>query len=105
MTNCTTETIYHLFGEWTISGVDDQFRVLSETLQEMASGPNKLPHVDCGNICSFDMSGLQLLHVWLECAKMQGIIVQLVNLPDSMQQTIRRLGFGHAFHEISPGTV
>ena len=92
-----------LSGDWSISGVVKQVDSLSHSLQKLESGPNKKLHVDCGNINSIDMNGLQLLHVWIECARMRGMEVQLVNLPDSMYKTIQQLGAGQCFKNSHQG--
>lgn len=96
---------HQLSGDWTISGVVDQVGLLSKSLQRLASAQKKCVCIDCGRIDSIDMSGLQLLHVWMECAKMCGVKAQLVNLPDSMQQTIQRLGLGCCFTNNYPDYV
>ncbi|MDD5284369.1 MAG: STAS domain-containing protein [Desulfuromonadaceae bacterium] len=93
---------HNLSGDWTISGVMSQVDSLSDSLQKGGTGRKKNLHVDCARISNIDMSGLQLLHVWIECARMRGISPQLVNLPDGMQETIRRLGLGKCFTDSYP---
>jgi anti-anti-sigma regulatory factor len=105
MKSRTTETMQPLSGDWTISGVENQVDSLSRSLLALASARNKKVHVDCGGIDTIDMSGLQLLHVWLECASARGIQAKLVNLPDDMYQTIKRLGLGHCFPDSYPDVV
>jgi len=97
MAKQTTESKHQLTGDWTISGVVKQVDALSHTLQKQEPGKNIKLHVDYAEIANIDMSGLQLLHVWMECAKMRGVNKQLVNLPDDMHQTIQRLGLGQCF--------
>ncbi len=98
------EIMHHLSGDWTISGVDSQFTSLNKTLSTLSSSQNKILLADCTHIDSIDMSGLQLLYVWMECAKIQDITIQLINQPDSMQQCIHRLGFQHSFQNNPPVT-
>lgn len=93
---------HKLSGDWSISGVVNQLDSLSRSLQKLTSGRKKNIHIDCGNINSIDMSGLQLLHVWLELVKVRGVDAQLINLPDGMQQTIERLGLGKCFTHSYP---
>ncbi len=102
MADTTSEFRHRLSGEWTISEIDSQFESLNGILQQLSSSQQNILHVDCSTIGSMDMSGLQLLYVWMECAKMQGIGVRLVNQPHGMRQTIRKLGFEHCFPVSSP---
>jgi len=92
-----TDLKHYLSGDWSISGVVSQVDSLSQTLQNLEADQNKKLHVDCARINKIDMSGLQLLHVWRECASMRGIEARLVNLPEHMQQTIRQSGFEQHF--------
>lgn len=101
----TADSRHQLSGDWTISGVVNQVDSLSKSLEKLASASKKRIHIDCGRIDSIDMSGLQLLHVWMELVKMRGIETELLNMPDGMQQTIKRLGFGHSFTDNYPGTA
>ena len=102
MTDGTSEIRHQLSGEWTISEIDTHFDSLNGALQQLSCSRQNILLVDCGTIDSMDMSGLQLLHVWTECAKIQGIGVRLVNQPHCMRQIIQRLGFKESFPESSP---
>jgi anti-anti-sigma regulatory factor len=102
MTTRTTDTKHHLSGDWTISGVVDQCKQLSRSLKDLESGRKKRLHIDCGKINCIDMSGLQLLHVWMELVKMRGVEAELLNLPDDMQHIIQRLGLGQSFTDNYP---
>lgn len=102
MATKTTDGKHHLSGDWTISGVVNQVDLLSQSLEKLASTRKKRLCIDCGNIDSIDMSGLQLLHVWMELVKMRGVETKLLNLPDDMQHTIQRLGLGQSFTDNYP---
>lgn len=97
-----TEGKHHLSGDWTISEVTSKIDDLSDSLKELTAKQGETLHVDCSKIGSVDMSGLQLLHVWLQCARMRGIRTQLINLPECMRQTIQRLGLQQAFTDNYP---
>ncbi len=97
-----TDTKTELSGDWTISGVVGQVDSLSHSLIKLSSARNKKVHIDCGGIDAIDMSGLQLLHVWLECASARGIQAILINLPEEMLLTIDRLGLGQCFTDNYP---
>jgi anti-anti-sigma regulatory factor len=102
MAKRTSGSKHHLSGDWTISGVADQCEALSRSLQDLESGQKKKLQIDCGKINNIDMSGLQLLHVWMELVRMRGVETRLFNLPDDMLQTIQRLGLRHPFTDNYP---
>jgi len=98
----TTEHEHHLSGDWTIAGVVTQVDALSNSLEKLSGGKNRRLHVDCAKIDCIDMSGLQLLHVWMQCANMRGVQTQLINLPEAMKQIIQRLGLNQSFTDNYP---
>lgn len=102
MATRTTDNNHHLSGDWTISGVVSQADLLSRSLEKLASTRKKRIRIDCGSIDAIDMSGLQLLHVWMELVKMRGVEAELLNLPDDMLHTIERLGLGQSFTDNYP---
>lgn len=102
MAMLSTGTKHHLSGDWTISGVVGQVDLLSQSLKKLESTKKKRIHIDCGNIDSIDMSGLQLLHVWMELVKMRGVETRLLNLPADMQQAIESLGLVQSFTDCYP---
>jgi len=102
MTTPTTDTKHQLSGDWTIFGLVHQVDWLSKSLEKLASAGKKTVHIDCGRIDAIDMSGLQLLQVWMQCAKARGIQAHLINLPDYMQQTIQTMGLGQCFTDNYP---
>ncbi len=101
----TTEHEHHLSGDWTIAGVITQVEALSHSLEKLSDHQNKRLNVDCAKIDCIDMSGLQLLHVWIQCANMRGVQTQLINLPEAMQQIIQRLGLNQSFTDNYPGAA
>ena len=86
----TTESILNLSGDWTISGVVGQLDLLSSSLNALASAGKNRVHIDCGKIHAIDMSGLQLLHAWLDLVEMRGINTELINLPEHRHQNSHR---------------
>ena len=94
----TKGTVAHLQGDLTHSGVTDNIiNSLSVSLQQVASGGEKNFRIDCGNIGTADISGLQLLYVWMQCARFRGVEPELVNLPDTLQKIMQKMGLGHCF--------
>lgn len=96
MISYTNDTGVKLSGHWNTSGVVLQIESLS-TLNQLESGLEKLSSVDCSGISSIDMSGLQLLHVWLQCVRLRGGKPELTNLPQSMRQIIKQAGLQNCF--------
>jgi len=96
MVTRTNGTGIKLSGHWNLSGAVRQIESLS-TAHQPESGPETLSSVDCSEISSIDISGLQLLHVWLQCVRLRGGKPELINLPESMRQTIKRLGLENCF--------
>ena len=94
----TNETEVKLSGHWNHSGVILQIESLP-TLHRMESGLEKLFDIDCGEIGGVEMSGLQLLYVWMQCVRLRGVKPELINLPESMRRTIKRLGVENFFSD------
>jgi len=98
VTNQTNCAGIKLSGHWNLSGVVLQIESLS-TLHKLSSGLEKLYRIDCSEINSVDMTGLQLLYVWMQCISLRGLKPELINLPEGMQQTIKRLGLEKCFSD------
>lgn len=91
-------TVAHLHGDLTHSGVTQNIiDSLAVSLHKMESGGEMNICIDCGRIRSADISGLQLLYVWMQCARFRGVETKLVNLSDSLRRTLHKLGLGHCF--------
>lgn len=94
----TKGTVAHLQGDLTLSGVTDNIiNSLSVSLQRVASGGGKNFRIDCGKIYTADIRGLQLLHVWMQCARFRGVEPELVNLSGNLQKFMQKTGLGHSF--------
>jgi len=83
--------MHHLSGDWTIAGVVGKLGLLTHLLQQQASAGEKFIHIDCGEIDSIDMSGVQLIHVWRECGRMRDVNIQLVNVPERLRYSMQSL--------------
>lgn len=88
MSNCTNGTGIKLSGDWTLSGLVHQIESLS-TLLHLECGLGETFHIDCSEISSVDMSGLQLLYAWMQCVSIRGVKPELANLPEGIQQAIK----------------
>jgi len=95
MTFCSEGTVAYLRGDLTHSGVTRNIiNSLAVFLQQIAIRGGKDIRIDCGRILAADISGLQLLNVWMECARFKGVNPELVNLSDTLQQAMKKVGFG-----------
>ncbi len=100
MANHASGSEFKLSGNWNHSGVVFQINSLS-TLQQLESGLDKLFRIDCSEISSVDMSGLQLLYVWMQCVMLCGVKPELINMPKAMQQAIKQLSLEKCFSDFS----
>jgi len=90
--------VAHLHGDLTHSGMTSgSIDALDVSLQRIESGGEKNIRIDCSRIRTSDISGLQLLYVWMQCARFRGVEPELVNLSDSLQQAMQMMGVGHCF--------
>ena len=95
---CTEGTVAHLQGDLTHSGATHNIiNSLAVSLQRTVSGGDKNIRIDCERICTADFNGLQLLFVWMQSARFRGVEPELINLPDSLRQSMQRMGFEHCF--------
>lgn len=90
-------TVAHLEGDWTMNGVAEHIDSLVLSLGQMESRGEKNLQINCKCIEETDTSGLQLLNVWVECARLRGIEPKLINVPNNMRRAINELGFKHSF--------
>ena len=98
----TEGSVAHLQGDLTHSGVTDNIiNLLAASMQKIVSGGDKFIHIDCERVRTADISGLQLLYVWMQCARFRGVEPALVNLSDSLLQAMQRMGFDNCFTSIS----
>ena len=92
-----------LTGDWTIAGVKAQVeRLTGYTSKTVHEPENSLMTVDCGDIVEIDMTGLQLLYVWLHCVRQRGLQPCLTNLPECMSRLMARLGVDKLFADTYP---
>jgi len=102
LTTHTSKHKHELNGDWSMTGVVNQLDSLNRTLNILDSDQNKILHVDCTKVNNIDMSGLQLLHVWRECAGIRGVELRMINVPDQMHRVIKSVGLGQSFYGSFP---
>ncbi len=99
----TTGTVAHLQGDLTHSGISHTItKSLAAALQQIVTRGLKTLHIDCSRIHCADASGLQLLYVWMQCARFRGVEPTLINLPDYLKLSMRSMEFGDCFNELVP---
>ncbi|WP_041245404.1 STAS domain-containing protein [Geotalea uraniireducens] len=97
-----------LCGNWSITGVTDQLKFLKIQLQSLSfsnaadtrasSCPMENdPEIDMKDVDQIDLSGCQLLAIWLRHVKLLGLSPVLINVPEEFRQNIHFLGFGSEY--------
>ena len=100
---CMQGPVAHLQGDLTCAGMTSNgIESLSESLHQIESVGGKNLRIDCGKILSADFSGLQLLYVWMQCARIRGMESELVNLPTILHAALQRIGLWNCFQVVSP---
>ncbi len=98
MTICMNGRVVHIKGDLTLSGVTcGSIDSMAKSLQQIEYSGEKNIRIDCISIRAADISGLQLLYVWMQCARFSGVESELVNLPVNLQRTIKNMDVGHCF--------
>lgn len=85
----------HLEGDWTCTGAEQNIDSLAISLQQLESAQEEVLFIDCGQVQEADVTGLELLQVWLECARIRGVKPTLVNINERLQQIMQDLNFRH----------
>lgn len=83
-----------LTGDWTIAEITQHVEKLMKLSND--SMPGEIS-IDCSGIRAIDLSGFQLLYVWLRCLQIKGLRPRLVNIPEQILESQRMLGFQPTF--------
>jgi len=94
----------HLEGDWTCTGAELNIDSLANSLQQLESVQEEVLFIDCGQVQEADVTGLELLQVWLECARIRGVKPTLVNINERLQQIMNELNFRHCLTIDCPDT-
>ncbi|BCS53967.1 lipid asymmetry maintenance protein MlaB [Geobacter sp. SVR] len=89
----------HLEGDWTISTITQRANSLMEfsTQQSEVVLQGLVVNIDCSGIEKIDVSGLQLLYVWLQCMNLKGFRTKLTNISAAMREMLVRMGLHTIF--------
>lgn len=96
MTTQASNVSARLQGDWTIEGAVRQIDPLME-LSNIWDRANAIIDIDCSGIAKIDLCGFQLLYTWLHCLDIRGVKLNLVNIPNIVTETQRRLGLSRLF--------
>lgn len=101
--NTTEANRLCLTGDFTISGVADQFPLLAQHLAQLtdtqchkklhAGAADDLPEMDLVGITALDACGCQLLALFSRALLQSGISLRIRNIPEEFIAKIRLLGF------------
>lgn len=92
------KTGVHLQGDMTLNGVTYRcIESLTDFLWQLESLGEKFIQIDCGRVSRADICGLQLLYVWMQCARFRGVESELVNLPAFLRTVMQGVGLGNCF--------
>ena len=95
--------IASLKGDWTFAGVTQSaMDSLAVALQQIESCRTGGLHIDCRDVSAIDLSGQQILSVWMQCASLRGVESELFNPPNKLRQAFRNLGL--QFRDTPPNT-
>lgn len=102
-TNTTEAIRLCLAGDWTVSGVAEQFPLLANHLAHLSviHSPDKqqtctaqiVPEMDLAGITALDACGCQLLARFIRSLQQGGVSPLIHNVPDGFIAKIRLLGF------------
>ena len=82
--------VAHLHGNLTGSDMtQDTIESLAASLGQIDSEGHNNILIDCKKVSAVDDNGLQMLDVWMQCARFMGVEPKLVNLSASLEQAVR----------------
>ncbi|MFZ4857764.1 MAG: STAS domain-containing protein [Desulfuromonadaceae bacterium] len=94
----TKNSVEYLRGDLTQSAIGlNVIHSLSHSLDKVSFGSGNRIRIDCRGVHTADISGLQLLYVWMQCARLRGVESELVNMSDGLQNSIHAMGLEHCF--------
>lgn len=84
--------VAHLHGNMTDSEMtQDNIESLAASLDQIESEGGNNILIDCKKVSAVDVNGLQLLDVWMQCARFMGVEPELVNLSASLQLAVQKI--------------
>ena len=103
--NSTEALRLSLAGDWTVSGVAEQFPLLtlylSRIQEAVPTGAGQtsphLPELDLAGVTALDACGCQLLAQFSRILQLQGGAPRISNVPEPFVATVQLLGFCQEF--------
>lgn len=91
----------HLEGNWIHPELVNHINSLDKSLELIESAGTRQLQINCEQINQMDMSGLELLYTWIQCARFRGVEFILVKVPARLKQAMQSL-IGVSFTESYP---
>ncbi len=86
--------VVSLRGDWRLIRVtQSSIHLLADSLEQISSGTDKNPQIDCKQISRLDIGGLELLYTWFHCFRLRGIEPVLINPPEKIQKAFHGMDF------------
>lgn len=97
MSSETREEEIRLSGDWSIFSIAEKMPFLLERLTALATGAGKPAVIDFGAVDTIDVSGWQLLVLWLRRCRQLGLSPIMANVSDDHRRRLDLLGFAGEF--------
>lgn len=89
-----------LQGDLTLTGMTcSTIGSLVAALEHMDFEAGRNIRIDCEMVNNFDIDGLHLLHVWMECLRFKGIEPELVNVSEWFSKFLINIMKSAPWHE------
>lgn len=92
-----------LEGDWSMAAVTERFPLLANCFsglldssaagRQQESSADPFPVIDLSGVTNFDACGCQLLALFVQSLKQNGIHAQLTNMSDTLRSKVDFLGF------------
>lgn len=86
-----------LEGDWSTSGIADQYPRLLRELSKIGAPRPAAPELDLSAVSALDACGCQLLTALLASLRRSGLVPASASIPEELHRTIRLMGFGELF--------
>lgn len=86
-----------LSGDWSIFSIAEKMPLLMEKLRALSGESRRSPIIDLAAVESIDVSGWQLLAMWLRHCRTLGCEPVMVNIREDLRKRLELLGFDAEF--------
>lgn len=86
-------SVANLVGDWSISEVtQNNLDTLSAALRQINPTCAKKLLIDCRQVNAIDITGQQILNVWMQCVRLRGVEPELVIPSNNLRQVFQSFG-------------